>query len=45
MDSRSMGGGGKAEYVSKRKLGAEHPNTLNSMNNLTFTVKAQGRDA
>ena len=27
----------------KRKLGADHPSTLTSMNNLAFTWKEQGR--
>ena len=29
----------------KTKLGADHPDTLTSMNNLTFTCKSQGRHA
>ena len=29
----------------KRVLGAEHPDTLTSMNNLAFTWKGHGRDA
>ena len=29
----------------KRVLGAEHPDTLTTMNNLAFTWKGQGRDA
>jgi hypothetical protein len=29
---------------SSRVLGAEHPDTLTSMNNLTWTWKSQGRD-
>jgi hypothetical protein len=29
----------------KKKLGADHPDTLTSMNNLAFTWKGQGRDA
>ncbi|KAF2174314.1 hypothetical protein K469DRAFT_541483, partial [Zopfia rhizophila CBS 207.26] len=29
----------------KTKLGADHPSTLSSMNNLAFTLKEQGRDA
>ncbi|KAM7195073.1 hypothetical protein V8F33_006942 [Rhypophila sp. PSN 637] len=29
--------------TSKRKLGADHPSTLTSMNNLAFTWKEQGR--
>jgi hypothetical protein len=29
----------------KTKLGADHPSTLTSMNNLAFTWKGQGRDA
>ena len=28
----------------KRVLGAEHPDTLTSMNNLAFTWKGQGQD-
>lgn len=28
---------------SKKKLGADHPDTLTSMNNLAFTWKEQGR--
>jgi hypothetical protein len=28
----------------KRVLGAEHPNTLTSMNNFAFTLKEQGRN-
>ena len=31
--------------TSKRVLGAEHPDTLTSMNNLAHTWKGQGRDA
>jgi len=31
--------------TSKTKLGADHPDTLTSMNNLAFTWKAQGRSA
>jgi len=30
--------------ISRKKLGADHPNTLCTMNNLAFTWKAQGRD-
>ena len=30
--------------VSKKKLGADHPDTLTSMRNLAFTLKEQGRD-
>ena len=30
--------------MSKKKLGADHPSTLTSMNNLAFTWKDQGRD-
>jgi Tetratricopeptide repeat len=30
--------------TSKRVLGAEHPSTLTSMNNLAFTWKGQDRD-
>jgi hypothetical protein len=30
--------------TSKTKLGADHPDTLTSMNNLAFTWKGQGRD-
>ena len=29
--------------TSKKKLGADHPSTLTSINNLAFTWKAQGR--
>ncbi|KAF2177993.1 hypothetical protein K469DRAFT_601143 [Zopfia rhizophila CBS 207.26] len=29
----------------KMKLGADHPDTLSSMNNLAFTWKEKGRDA
>ena len=29
--------------TSKTKLGADHPDTLTSMNNLAFTWKDQGR--
>jgi hypothetical protein len=29
----------------KTKLGADHPSTLTTMNNLAFTWKGQGRDA
>ncbi|KAK0737945.1 hypothetical protein B0T18DRAFT_375410 [Schizothecium vesticola] len=29
--------------TSKTKLGADHPDTLTSMNNLAFTWKGQGR--
>jgi hypothetical protein len=29
----------------KKKLGLNHPDTLNSMNNLAFTWKRQGRKA
>jgi hypothetical protein len=28
----------------KKKLGADHPDTLTSMNNLAFTWKSQGRN-
>lgn len=28
--------------TSKKKLGADHPETLNSMNNLAFTLKGRG---
>jgi len=31
--------------TSKKKLGADHPSTLNSMANLAFTWKSQGRNA
>jgi Flp pilus assembly protein TadD len=31
--------------TSKKKLGADHPDTLTSMANLAFTWKAQGRSA
>jgi hypothetical protein len=31
--------------TSKKKLGADHPDTLRSMKNLAFTWKAQGRSA
>ena len=31
--------------TSKKKLGAYHPDTLTSMNNLAFTWKGQFRDA
>jgi hypothetical protein len=31
--------------TSKKKLGADHPDTLTSMANLAFAWKAQGRDA
>jgi hypothetical protein len=30
--------------MSKTKLGADHSDTLNSMNNLAYTWKGQGRD-
>jgi hypothetical protein len=30
--------------TSKKKLGADHPDTLTSMVNLAFTWKEQGRD-
>ena len=29
---------------SKKKLGADHPDTLTSMNNLAHTWKGQGKD-
>jgi len=29
--------------TTKRVLGAEHPDTLTSINNLAFTIKEQGR--
>jgi len=29
--------------IHKKKLGADHPDTLTSMNNLAFTWKGQGR--
>jgi hypothetical protein len=31
--------------MSKKKLGADHPSTLTSMNNLAFTWKGMARDA
>jgi len=30
--------------TTKRVLGEEHPDTLTGMNNLAFTLKAQGRN-
>ena len=30
--------------MSKKKLGADHPNTLTSMANLAITLESQGRD-
>ena len=30
--------------TSKKKLGADHPDTLNSMSNLAFTLKGTGRE-
>jgi hypothetical protein len=30
--------------TSKKKLGADHPDTLTSVNNLAFTWKASGRE-
>jgi hypothetical protein len=30
--------------MSKKKLGADHPSTLTSMNNLAFTWKGGGRE-
>ncbi|KAF2469576.1 uncharacterized protein BDR25DRAFT_228047 [Lindgomyces ingoldianus] len=30
--------------IRKKNLGADHPSTLTSMNNLAFTRKGQGRD-
>jgi hypothetical protein len=30
--------------TSKKKLGADHPSTLTSMNNLAFTLKGTGRE-
>jgi hypothetical protein len=30
--------------TSKKKLGADHPDTLTSMNNLAFTWKGTGRE-
>ncbi|KAI1678755.1 hypothetical protein KJE20_12363, partial [Pyrenophora tritici-repentis] len=30
--------------TSKKKLGADHPDTLTSMNNLTYTQKSLGRE-
>lgn len=30
--------------IKKRVLGDEHPDTLNSMNNLAFTLKSQSRN-
>ncbi|KAH8882111.1 hypothetical protein GQ53DRAFT_753939 [Thozetella sp. PMI_491] len=31
--------------TSQNKLGADHPDTLTSMNNLAYTWKSQGRDS
>ena len=48
LESRTMEGGRRAGGASdgdeKEGVGAEHPDTLTSMNNLAWTLKSQGRN-